>query len=169
MPEPCHYWTQRFPVATLTLVEHEGEIVLCSFGQDIRLLRPYVKQYFPGARLVKDRGPLAAALQQLKEYFEKKRTVFDIPLSMHGTPFQLRVWKQLLKVKFGDTASYLDLARALGNRNLVRAIGGAMGANPIAIIVPCHRVIGASGKLVGYGGGVDVKERLLRLEGSFLI
>ncbi len=165
----CHYWTQRFPVATLTLVEHGGEIVMCSFGQDIRLLRPFVKQYFPGAKLVKDRAPLAKALAQLKEYFDQKRSTFDLPLAMHGTPFQLRVWKQLMKVKFGETASYLDLARALGNRHLVRAVGGAMGANPIAIIVPCHRVIGARGKLVGYGGGVDVKERLLRVEGATLL
>jgi len=104
---------------------------------------------------------------QLEEYFAGDRKEFTVPLAPSGTPFQLAVWTQLTKIPYGSTASYGDIARALGKRPVAaRAVGLANGANPISIIVPCHRVIGSDGSLTGYGGGLDRKELLLRLEGA---
>ena len=104
---------------------------------------------------------------QLEEYFAGDRKEFTVPLAPSGTPFQLAVWTQLTRIPYGSTISYGDIARALGKRPVAaRAVGLANGANPISIIVPCHRVIGSDGSLTGYGGGLDRKELLLRLEGS---
>lgn len=101
-----------------------------------------------------DHAPLLLlAQQQLSEYFDRKRTVFDLPLDMQGTPFQVKVWEALLAIPYGQTKTYGDLARQLGDIKAVRAVGGALNKNPISIIVPCHRVIGGSGKLVGFAGG----------------
>lgn len=102
--------------------------------------------------------------QQLNEYFNHERKVFEIPLLMVGTPFQKSVWKRLLKIPFGQAASYLELARAIGNTKAVRAVASANGANAHSIIVPCHRIIGSNGKLVGYAGGTEAKAKLLGLE-----
>ena len=104
---------------------------------------------------------------QLEEYFAGDRKEFTVPLAPTGTPFQLAVWMQLTKIPYGSTVSYGDVARALGKRLVAsRAVGLANGSNPISVIVPCHRVIGSDGSLTGYGGGLDRKELLLRLEGS---
>ncbi len=108
---------------------------------------------------------LDKALEQIRQYFAGKRRVFDLPISFHGTNFQERVWQQLLNVPFGKTASYQDIARRVGNSLAVRAVGAANGRNPISLIVPCHRIIGHNGKLVGYGGGLWRKEWLLKHEG----
>lgn len=102
--------------------------------------------------------------QQLDAYFAGKLEQFDLPLKISGTPFQERVWKALCEIPFGQTWSYAQLARHIGNPKAVRAVGTANGRNPISIIVPCHRVIGAEGSLVGYGGGLDKKTFLLQLE-----
>lgn len=109
--------------------------------------------------------PLPAAVSQLKEYFAGKRREFNLPLRMAGTPFQQRVWRELTKIPFGETRSYGQLAKRLNNPNGSRAVGLANGRNPIAIIVPCHRVIGADGSLTGFGGGIERKEWLLSHEG----
>lgn len=109
--------------------------------------------------------PLPAAARQLKEYFAGKRREFDLPLRMAGTEFQQRVWRELTKIPFGETRSYGQLAKRLNNPNGSRAVGLANGRNPIAIIVPCHRVIGADGSLTGFGGGIERKEWLLSHEG----
>jgi methylated-DNA-[protein]-cysteine S-methyltransferase len=109
--------------------------------------------------------PLPEAARQLKEYFAGKRREFDLPLRMQGTEFQQRVWQELTKIPFGETRSYGQLAKRLNNPNGSRAVGLANGRNPIAIIVPCHRVIGADGSLTGFGGGIDRKEWLLSHEG----
>jgi methylated-DNA-[protein]-cysteine S-methyltransferase len=101
---------------------------------------------------------------QLDEYLDGNRKEFDIPLLMVGTDFQKSVWNALLQVPYGATSSYLQIAKAVGNEKAVRAVGSANGANPISIIIPCHRIIGSDGQLVGYGGGLSVKERLLKLE-----
>jgi methylated-DNA-[protein]-cysteine S-methyltransferase len=104
---------------------------------------------------------------QLEEYFAGDRKEFTVPLAPTGTPFRLAVWTQLTKIPYGSTASYGDIARALGKRLVAsRAVGLANGANPISVIVPCHRVIGSDGSLTGYGGGLERKELLLRLEGA---
>jgi len=107
---------------------------------------------------------VVAVERQLDEYFEGDRTDFDVPLDLQGTDFQKRVWEQLLEIPYGETRSYGDLARALGDSQMAQAVGAANGNNPVSIIVPCHRVVGASGALTGYAGGVDVKAKLLALE-----
>lgn len=112
--------------------------------------------------------PLMEAVQQLKAYFDGKLRNFDLPLAGQGTDFQQRVWQALCQVPFGKTASYGEIAKAIGNPAASRAVGLANGRNPIAIIVPCHRIIGSNGKLIGYGGGLDRKQTLLRLESAEL-
>lgn len=106
-------------------------------------------------------------VKQLKEYFEGKRKLFEFPIVQPGTVFQQRVWKQLLEIPFGETLSYLDLSKKLGDVKAIRAVGAANGKNNIAIVVPCHRVIGSNNKLVGYAGGLWRKEWLLKHEMSF--
>jgi methylated-DNA-[protein]-cysteine S-methyltransferase len=106
------------------------------------------------------------SFKQLSEYFSLRRKVFNLKLDLVGTEFQIRVWNELLKIPYGKVISYKELALRLGNISLIRAVGRANGANPIPIVIPCHRVIGANGKLVGYGGGLKIKEKLLELEGS---
>lgn len=108
------------------------------------------------------------AKKQLGEYFRGERKEFSLPIFYEGTAFQKKVWQALQKIPYGETKSYQEIAKALGNKNSVRAVGGANHNNPISIIVPCHRVIGKNGSLVGYGGGLDVKEYLLDLEEKFL-
>lgn len=107
---------------------------------------------------------LRSCVLQLEEYFDGARKEFSLKLDLQGTEFQKRVWAELLKIPFGKTVSYLDIAVALGNRKSIRAVGGANGSNPLCIIVPCHRVIGTNGSLVGYGGGLWRKEWLLNFE-----
>jgi methylated-DNA-[protein]-cysteine S-methyltransferase len=114
--------------------------------------------------------PIATeALRQLRAYFGGQLRRFDLPLEMVGTDFQLSVWRELERIPYGETRSYLEIAEAIGAPRAVRAVGAANGANPIPIVVPCHRVIGASGKLVGYGGGLPLKKRLLQLEGALAL
>ena len=110
-------------------------------------------------------GPLPEAMRQLDEYFAGRRREFDIPLRLHGTEFQRRVWNVLLEIPYGATWSYGELARRIDKPNASRAVGLANGRNPISILVPCHRVIGADGSLTGYGGGLERKRWLLAHEG----
>jgi methylated-DNA-[protein]-cysteine S-methyltransferase len=109
-------------------------------------------------------GAFDVAATQLDEYFAGERRAFDLSLRLDGTPFQQRVWRELIKIPFGQTITYAELARRVGNPAASRAVGAANGRNPISIIVPCHRVIGTGGKLTGYAGGVDMKRRLLDWE-----
>ncbi len=102
---------------------------------------------------------------ELKEYFAGMRNAFSVPLDMRGTPFQKQVWEALLGIPFGNTRTYGEIATQLGNPTVTRAVGAANGRNPISIVVPCHRVIGASGKLTGFAGGLEAKAHLLNLEG----
>jgi methylated-DNA-[protein]-cysteine S-methyltransferase len=103
---------------------------------------------------------------QLQEYFAKKRTEFDLPISFNGTKFQQNTWKILLTIPYGETRSYSEQARLINNPKAVRAVGRTNGLNPISIVVPCHRVVGKSGKLTGFAGGLDIKKFLLNLEGN---
>jgi methylated-DNA-[protein]-cysteine S-methyltransferase len=105
--------------------------------------------------------------KQLNEYFEGKRKKFDLPLVMSGTDFQIQVWKQLIRIPYAKTITYAEQAERMGNKSKARAVGLANGLNPISIIVPCHRVIGSNGELVGFAGGLDKKAFLLKLEQSF--
>jgi methylated-DNA-[protein]-cysteine S-methyltransferase len=123
---------------------------------------------FPGMTDVEEdanAGPLPEAVRQLEEYFAGNRRDFDLPLCLNGTEFQQRVWRALTEIPFGDTWSYGELAKWIGNPSASRAVGLANGRNPISILVPCHRVIGADGSLTGYGGGLQRKQWLLAHEG----
>lgn len=106
-----------------------------------------------------------AAATQLTEYLNGRRRDFDLPLDLRGTSFQLQVWKELRGIPYGTVTSYKAVAEQIGNPKAVRAVGGANNRNPLPVVVPCHRVIGSGGSLVGYGGGLDIKKSLLRLEG----
>jgi len=117
-------------------------------------------------KLRSDDPYLFGIFDQLKEYFAGTRKEFDVPLDIEGTDFQKRVWNELQKIPYGKTISYKTLSEKLGDVKAIRAVGKANGQNPIAIIIPCHRVIGANGNLVGYAGGLAIKEKLLHLEGA---
>lgn len=117
-----------------------------------------------------DSNPIAReTARQLTAYFDARLRHFDLMLDLQGTPFQTRVWRQLEGIPYGETRSYLQIAEAIGSPKAVRAVGAANGANPIPIVIPCHRVIGASGNLTGYGGGIPLKKRLLTLEGALAL
>jgi methylated-DNA-[protein]-cysteine S-methyltransferase len=116
-------------------------------------------------RQAPDNPILMRTAQQLREYFAGTRSRFDLELEFTGTEFQKKVWSALLTIPFGETRSYSEIARQIGNPSAVRAVGAANGKNPISIVAPCHRVIGASGKLTGFAGGLEAKEQLLMLEG----
>jgi O-6-methylguanine DNA methyltransferase len=116
-------------------------------------------------KLYEDDPYFFGVVNQLKEYFAGKRKSFDVPLDLTGTEFQLKVWKELQNIPYGETVSYKEIALRLGNAKLVRAIGITNGTNPIPIIIPCHRVIYSSGQLGGYSAGVDIKIKLLETEG----
>ena len=119
----------------------------------------------PGGEIIFESNPIIQqAAEQLRQYFARKRTTFDLPITFTGTEFQRETWQSLLNIPYGETRSYLQQAQAIGNPKAVRAVGRANGLNPIAIVVPCHRVIGKSGKLTGYAGGLERKEFLLNLE-----
>jgi methylated-DNA-[protein]-cysteine S-methyltransferase len=147
------------PYGPLTLVATDG--VLSGLYMTGQRHRPPEESFGPRD----DSDPaFHEAARQLTAWFAGDRTTFDLPLRLSGTPFQLRVWEQLNLIPYGETRSYGDLATALGSPGASRAVGLANGKNPVGIIVPCHRVIGASGSLTGYGGGLDRKQRLLAFE-----
>ena len=112
---------------------------------------------------------LAPALGQLCEYFFRTRREFDLPLDLRGTPFQRAVWEKVARIPYGTTTTYGEIARCIARPKAARAVGGANGANPLPIIIPCHRVIGARGALTGYGAGLTIKAKLLKLEGALLV
>jgi methylated-DNA-[protein]-cysteine S-methyltransferase len=123
----------------------------------------------PQSNPVESNDKFGPYLDQLRQYFAGERREFTVPLDLQGTEFQLRCWHALLEIGFGEIRTYAQLARAVGSPNGFRAVGAANGANPVSIIVPCHRVIASDGTLGGYGGGLEVKEKLLRLEGAWPI
>lgn len=153
--------TMKSPVGDLTLVAGDGGLVAILWENDDPRRVP-----LEPAGESRDHPVLRAAERQLGEYFAGGRRAFDLPLDFRGTAFQRRVWGELLKIPFGETRSYGALAQALGDPGASRAVGAANGRNPISIVAPCHRVIGASGKLTGFAGGVAAKAFLLRLEGA---
>jgi len=141
-----------------------GDIIIASSEQGITHVEFLPRARLPLADWRRDDGALADVVGQLTAYFAGERQQFDLHLAPQGTPFQLRVWTALQTIPYGQTVSYGELATRLGNMKAVRAVGAANGRNPIAIIIPCHRVIGSNGSLVGYGGGLERKEALLSLE-----
>jgi len=153
-----HWTIHDSPVGPLTLIADEQALTglhFAGYGHGL------------GAGRRDPEAPvLAAAAAQLDEYFAAERRDFDLELDLAGTDFQRAVWDELVRIPYGETVSYGEIARRLGRPERVRAVGAANGRNPVAIVVPCHRVIGADGGLVGYGGGLDRKRRLLAIEGS---
>ena len=129
-----------------------------------RGMRDWMERYVPERRCVDEIGPNRAAIEQILEYLASERTHFDVPLDLRGTPFQRAVWDALLEIPYGDSRSYAEVARAVGRPKAQRAVGSANNANPVSLIVPCHRVIAADGSLGGYGGGQKLKARLLAME-----
>ncbi|HET7458633.1 MAG TPA: methylated-DNA--[protein]-cysteine S-methyltransferase [Gemmatimonadaceae bacterium] len=160
------------PVGALLLAAEEAGLTVVAF-------EPHEGRWAPAAewrRVGHDAGDesdaasrvLAEARAQLAAYFAGERTTFTVPLAPRGTPFQRRVWLALRAIPHGETISYLELARRVGDPRAVRAVGGANGRNPLPVIVPCHRVIGADGSLTGFGGGIERKRWLLEHEGARL-
>ncbi|APY85429.1 methylated-DNA--[protein]-cysteine S-methyltransferase [Streptomyces alfalfae] len=145
------------PYGELTLVATDG--VLSGLYMTDQRHRPAQETF--GDR---DESPFGEAISQMEAYFAEELTEFDLELRLDGTPFQRRVWDELLRIPYGETRTYGELAEVLGRPGASRAVGLANGKNPISVIVPCHRVVGANGSLTGYGGGLDRKQRLLAFE-----
>lgn len=150
-----HYQTVPFPVGPLTVMEEGGHIIRIKFNTDV------------GDAIKKETPVIMEAFRQLSDYFDGELKTFDLPLKPEGTPFQLKVWEALRTIPYGETRSYGDIARQIGNPKACRAVGMGNHNNPIAIVVPCHRVIGADGSLTGYGGGLPIKRQLLELENHY--
>ncbi|MEM7490227.1 MAG: methylated-DNA--[protein]-cysteine S-methyltransferase [Pseudomonadota bacterium] len=146
------------PIGSLLLAADDLGLARVSFPTGDRTLRP-------GADWVADAGPLGEAMAQLRAYFAGELTAFDLALSPGGTDFQRRVWLALPEVGFGETATYSEIAARIGRSKASRAVGAANGANPLPIVLPCHRIVGADGSLTGFGGGLPVKRFLLAHEG----
>ena len=155
-----------------TINRHIGHLTLVQTDNFISAIYIQNKEKQERTELSPDLCPvkktplLCQASDELSEYFQGKRKAFSLPLKPSGTPFQKRCWEALLAIPYGKTCTYKDIAIAIGNGKACRAVGMANHRNPISIVIPCHRVIGADGSLTGYGGGLPIKEYLLKLEGS---
>ncbi len=163
-------WNQmESPVGLLTLVASDRGICYLDFCKQkngsIVGVQIWLNHWFPHYSLERNDQVFIPYMEQLQEYFQRERKEFEFPIDLHGTPFQKRVWRQLQTIPYGEVRSYKEIALALGAPKAVRAVGGANNKNPLSIIIPCHRVIGSNGSLVGYGGGLHIKEYLLTLEG----
>ena len=152
-----YYCYLETPIGELLLAGEDDALCLVSFPEGSM-------RRDPDPDWIYNEKPFAAARQQLAEYFAGERRTFDLPLKLSGTEFQMSVLHALQQIPYGETTSYADIAERIGRPKAVRAVGAANGRNPIPIIVPCHRVIGSHGDLTGFGGGLDTKEALLRLE-----
>ena len=146
-------YTYPTQIGSITLVEMDGAISSISTSDIMGDECEYVETPL-----------IQCAISQIREYLEGKRKTFDFPIAWQGTPFQIKVWEELRKIPYGETRSYGQIAQAIGNPKASRAVGMANNRNPLLIVVPCHRVIGAGGNLVGYAAGLPVKKHLLELE-----
>ena len=156
------------PVGEIIIGSYDSKLCICDWAvknnrdsTDRRIQQHLNARYEEGASEI-----IAQAIVELDEYFAGRRTTFNIPIVFTGSEFQCTVWKELIKIPYGTTVSYGELARRISNPKAVRAVASANAANPISIFVPCHRVIGSNSKLTGYRGGLDAKKRLLELEHS---
>ena len=150
-------WMQETRIGPITLTASDAALLAADFSEN------------PPADATLAQTPLLAkAFAELDEYLAGKRETFDLPLEPVGTPFQLRVWQALREIPYGKTATYGEIAARVGNAKASRAVGMANNRNPLPIFIPCHRVIGANGTLVGYGGGLPIKTKLLQIEGLLL-
>jgi methylated-DNA-[protein]-cysteine S-methyltransferase len=148
------------PLGTMFAVATDGEITRLDFTD-----AKYVAKLADDAKEDRDDPALASCARQVAEYFAGERDAFDLPFAPQGTDFQKRIWREIAKVRFGKTITYSELARRAGAEGSARAAGAATGRNPIAVAIPCHRIVGADGSLTGYAGGLPRKTKLLELEG----
>jgi O-6-methylguanine DNA methyltransferase len=161
--ETLYYSHVRSPIGPLTVAVSERGLVALEFGAEHPVKH---RRTWRDLEWQESAEKTAPYVKQVEEYFAGVRREFTLPLDLRGTEFQKRCWQALLEIPYGRTCTYADVARAVGKPRAFRAVGLANNRNPVAIIVPCHRVIGSDGSLTGYGGGLDVKEELLRLEGA---
>lgn len=167
-PQRLYYDELDTPIGRLTLVH--SAVGLChikfrAYELAAEKLDIWCQRWYENYTLEYSPEHLSEVTAQLKQYFAGERLEFDLPLDMKGTEFQIRVWEALRAIPYGQAVSYKYIAQQIGSPAAVRAVGGANNRNPVSIIVPCHRVIGMNGKLVGYGGGLNIKEQLLKMEG----
>ena len=148
-----NYFCYDTEIGTIKISETEGKIIGLVFSDSKK-----------ENEIERETDSIIKTYMQLKEYLSGKRKSFDIEIEMMGTEFQKKVWKELLNIPYGETRSYKDIATVIGNEKACRAVGNANNKNPIAIIVPCHRVVGSNGGMTGYAGGIDIKEKLLKIE-----
>lgn len=164
--KPILYWTQLvydnwklYMAAT-----SNGLCYVGSQDKPFEEMEVWVKRHYPVCLLVQDVTIMQPYVTEFKEFFQGKRNSFTVPQELKGTKFQTDVWHALCKIPYGETCTYSDIANAIERPSAVRAVGTAIGANPVLLTVPCHRVIGKNGKLTGFRGGLDMKEQLLKLE-----
>jgi methylated-DNA-[protein]-cysteine S-methyltransferase len=167
--EPIYTRKYKSKFGLLHMGSFQDKLCLCDWyyrnkreSIDLRIQNYLQTNYEEGNSSV-----IEKAINELEEYFNKQRKIFTIPLLLAGSEFQIKVWEELKKINFGSTISYLNLSKNLGNTKAIRAVASANGANSISILIPCHRIIGTKGELVGYAGGLEVKKRLLNLEQDF--
>lgn len=167
------FWTEKVIIkdleVELTIASSTSGLCWLGLGPaavEEQTLRTWVSRWFPKSFLIRKREPNRKAIEQLLDYLKGNRQQFTIPIHQMGTPFQMKVWEELRRIPYGETRSYGELAVNVGNPKGQRAVGMANHCNPIGIVVPCHRVIGKNGSLTGYAGGLDIKQRLLELEGA---
>ena len=163
------YGEMESPLGPLTVVCSQKGVCLIEFGaieNSLSSIKVWLKRNYMKNELVHDQVFVQPVIMQLEQYFQGERMEFDVAVDLVGTNFQKLVWEHLQNIRFGETKTYKQIAQEIGAPKAVRAIGGANNKNPIPIIIPCHRVIGSNGALVGYGGGVEKKEILLEMEGS---
>jgi methylated-DNA-[protein]-cysteine S-methyltransferase len=161
----------KTPFGELILGTYQQELCLCDWRYrkmrneiDKRIQKGLESEYFED-----ETTAIQNTKKQLNEFFKNERKSFEIPLLLVGTDFQKSVWNELIKIPFGKTCSYLELSQKMGDVKAIRAVASANGANAISIIIPCHRIIGSDGKMIGYAGGLNVKKKLLQLEGAIHI
>lgn len=155
------------PVGPLTILKTEKGLCRIQFGsaeEHFPLIKAWLKKLGLKTDLILNQYAVEPIEKQINEYFAQERKSFDLPLDLFGSPFQKQVWEGLRGIPYGATFSYKDVATMIGSPKAVRAVGNANNKNPLPIVIPCHRVIGSNGALVGYGGGLDKKEILLNLE-----
>ncbi|MBA4549692.1 methylated-DNA--[protein]-cysteine S-methyltransferase [Thermoactinomyces intermedius] len=156
------------PVGLITLLANQRGLIyldFCKQNDPVLGAEIWLNHWFRHYTLEKNEQALLPYMDEIDEYFQGTRKTFEIPFDLYGTPFQKRVWRQLSTIPYGEVRTYKEIASAIGSPKAVRAVGGANNKNPLSIVIPCHRVIGSNGSLVGYGGGLHIKEYLLTLEG----
>lgn len=163
--KPLYYTTLNTQIKSLLILSSEKGLVKIQFmNMNASIPLHNLKKGYADVALIEDKSRNQIALEQLREYFNGTRKTFSIPLDIQGTSFQKQVWEAVAQVPYGQTCSYSEIARRIGKLKSARAVGMANHNNPVPIVIPCHRIIGANGSLTGYGAGISIKEKLLHLE-----